>query len=949
MKKNVLLYPLILFSLLFTIPTLGYSQYYSSGQDPASLKWNQINSSNFQVIYPRGYDSVAQYIMNVMEYGRELTLKTKEVEPKKVSIIIHNQTIISNAEVAWAPSRMEVYTVTPQATYSQPWIEQLALHEYTHVLQISNIRQGFSKFLSYFFGEQITVGIFGLYIPYWFAEGDAVVNETAFSKSGRGRDPNFEAEVRAQIVEKGAYSLEKASLGSYKDFTPDRYHIGYYLVGQGKVEFGKDMWKKPLRNVARSPLGIVPFAKGIRKRTGLTKLEYYRHTTRNLKSEWIKQLVKTKAESLNLIIENESYTNYTNTSFISENEIFSLKKDFHGVGQFVILDTLGNEQILHTPGIYFDDYISIGGDFLCWSEYQFDPRWSHRSYVKVLKMNLKTHKIETVIDKTRYFSASISPSGSKIAAVEVDDLSQHFLVIFSAENGQIIKKIASPDNDFIAHPAWSPNENKIVAEVLNEYGKGIAIIDIDKEQFLNILPYGHVHLQYPSFWKNYVLFEAAYSGVMDVFALDIKTKSIFQTTETEYSASDYCLSPDSKNMVFSSYSAMGKQMVMKAWGKKNWRPISEVRNNAYPLADMLSKQEDTILNPDFIPRKKYEIKKYNKLANAINIHSWSFFTAGDEGNGLSPGIRLLSQNKLATLQARVGAHYDIFTTDTRYYAAVDYLGWYPVMSLGSNFTQRHLTQVHGNDTNTYRYDEFNINLSFYLPLTYTSGNWVYRVQPGIGLNLKSLDNLDVGLSVDYPDIKSGFYYLSTSGTQKSPSQNIFPRLGYNLSMAYYHTPLQSELGDMLSLGLAGYLPGLMRHDGQRIMLNYQLQNGDADFYTKSSNPPRGYVDLPYNELFTLRYDYKVPILYPDLNISSLFYFKRVTFGVFGDYSILPNRKATASYPDNNFWSAGGELTTDFHFLRMKFPIEMGIRASYVNGYIMNPKGITYELLYGIGI
>jgi len=931
------------------MPFIAHSQFYSSGQDPASLKWNQINSNNFQIIYPVGYDSVAQYVLNVMEYGRDLTIMTKNIEPKKISIILHNQTIVSNAEVAWAPSRMEFYTVTPQSTYSQEWYQQLAIHEYTHVLQISSMNQGLTKFLYSFFGEQITVGVFGLYIPYWFIEGDAVVNETALSKSGRGRDPNFEAKVRAQLLEIGSYSLEKASLGSYQDYTPDRYHIGYFLVGQGKIDYGKGMWNKPLLNAGSYPLAIVPFATGIKTETGLGKKDFYQQSLLNLRNEWIQQIVKTSPENLEPIIKTTSYTNYTNTNFYKANKIFALKKDYHDIGQFVMLDTLGNEEAILTPGYYLSDYISIGGDWLCWSEYQYDARWAYRSYIKILLYNLQTKEKKVLLNKTRYFSANISPSGKKIAAVEVDEFSQHSLVIIDAQSGEVLKKIKTPDNDFIAHPSWSVKEDKLVAEVLNSYGKGLAIFDLESGKTHHILAYGNDHIQYPTFWEKYVLFEASYSGVMDIYALDLATKSIYQCSKTPFSASDYCLSPNGKKLVFSSYSSLGKQMVMKDWNPKKWTPISEVNNHAYPLADMLSEQYGKVLDPQLVPQEKYKVEKYQKLANAINIHSWNFIHLDANNGGINPGISILSQNMLSTLQAYVGVDYSLNTKSFRYFGSIDYLGWYPVINIGADYGHRFIDDYQNNDTIRYYYQETNMNTTIYLPLLYTSGTWSFRIQPGLGFNHKKMTSNTSKLSFNYPEINSMSYFLALSGNKKTAYQNVFPKMGYSVSISYQNTPTQSSFGEMLSFSFTAYLPGIFRHDGIRLMTNYQDKYGDAAFYNDLTSPARGYTGLSYSELLTLRADYKTPLFYPDWNLSSLIYFKRIVLDVFGDYSSQVNAQLNLSNSENFFWSSGAELSTDVHFLRSKLPVSIGVRATYVNGYIKNPQAFVYELIYGFNI
>jgi len=942
---------IIYIALILTLainPLFGSAQYYSSGQDPASLKWNQINTDHFQVIYPVGFDSIAQYVLNVMEYGRALTIQTKKIEPKKISIILHNQTTVSNAEVAWAPSRMEFYTLTPQSTYSQEWYQQLAIHEYTHVIQISSMNQGLTNFLRYLFGEQITVAIFGIYVPFWFVEGDAVVSETALSKSGRGRDPNFEAEIRAQFLEIGAYSLEKASLGSYKDFVPDRYHIGYYLVGQGKAQYGKEMWNKPMMNCGRYPLAVVPFSRGIKSETGYTKKQFYIKTTGELINEWTQQLLLTKPNYYHAVTKLDSYINYTNNAFISDNKIFSLKEDYHDIGRFIMMDTLGNEEKLFTPGYYLSDYITIGGDLVCWSEYKYDPRWNYRRFNKIMLLNIKTGKKKTLIKKSRYFSPNISASGTQIAVIEIDELSKHSLVILDSHDGHIINQINSPDNQFIAHPSWSANEDKIVVEIMNEQGKGLALFDLKSKQVINVLPYGFTHIQYPTFWENYILFEAAYSGVMDLYAMDIRTKSIYKTTSTPFSESDYSISPNGKSHIMSSYSSKGKQIVIKNWDPKKWIPISEVKNRAYPLADILSRQEDTLLIPASIPTEDYEIKKYSKLGHLVNIHSWSPLHFDANNRSINPGISALSQNKLSTMTARIGADYNFNTESMRYYGNINYLGWYPVISLGGDYGKKFVTQSIDNNTVTHYYDEANFNAAISIPLLYTSGSWSFRIQAKTAYNYRKVYH-NKQLNFSFDQLESIDYSIALSGSQKSPFQNIFPRWGYNLNIEYRNTPFNTNAGDMLNIGFASYLPGMFQHDGIRLMLHYQDKIDRAFFFNDYAMPARGYTGLSYTDMLTLRADYQVPILYPDWNLSSLIYFKRVIMGGFFDYSMLPNAPENTSYPNHYFWSSGLDFTTDVHFLRTKAPINIGFRMIYVNGYVKNPQAMVYQFLWSLNI
>lgn len=944
--KQLLLFLVLLFS---AFSTMTFGQYYSSGQDPASLKWNEINSENFQVIYPIGYDSIAQYVINTMEYGRMLTLKNRHAETKKISVILHNQTIVSNAEVAWAPRRVEFYTVSPQSTYSQPWYEQLAIHEYTHVIQISSMNEGLTKFLYHLFGEQITVGIFGLYVPYWFIEGDAVVAETALSKAGRGRDPNFESELRSQLLEIGSYSLEKASLGSYKDFTTDRYHLGYFLVGQGRAHFGKDFWIKPMLNVAKYPLAIIPFGQGIKTNSGMDKRSFYEFSMQDLFEKWQRQLEETNPDNVDILSDDNSFTNYTNHFFIDEDHIFSLKKNYHGIGKFISMSTEGKEEKLFTPGFYFHEKISMGGDKICWSERRYDARWGYRSFTKIMLYDIKTRKKKTLLNKTRYFSPVISSSGEKIVVVEVDEFSQHYLVVLDADNGNVLQRIQSPDNDFIAHPSWSQKEDKIIAEVLNSHGKGLAIFSLKNHKIQQVLSFQHTHLQYPSFWKKYLLFEAAYNGIMNVYALDLQSRSLYQTTNTAFGASDYSISPDGKTIVFAHQSSKGKQLVTQTWNPEDWIPMSEVKNNSYPLADILSEQVDTLLKPEFIPQENYDIKKYSKFKNLINIHSWNPLNVDLNNATLNPGVNILSQNKLSTLSARIGANYNFNSQAMKYYANVDFMGWYPVISLRADYGGRMTDMIENNDTSTHFWNESNMSAVVYLPLLFTSGTWSHRIQPQLSFNYKQVDR-GAALNFNFRNIKSTDYSIQFSGQQKSPFQSIYPDWAYSLAISYAETPFNDDAGEMWSVNMATYLPGFFRHDGFRLMGTYQDKLNNSSFYSDMASPARGYSSISYKDLLTLRADYKVPLLYPDWNLSSLLYMKRIVMGLFYDYSIQADLPTDHAYHGiNYFWSSGMDLTTDVHFLRSKFPFEIGVRGVYVDGYAKNARGLYFQFLFGLSI
>ena len=202
-------------ALTFLVINIANAQFFQTGQDPSCIQWRQINTPEFQVIYPEDFEKEAQRLVFILTKTYEYGTKTMAVEPKKLSVVLHTYTSNSNGLVAWAPKRMELYTTPNQKIYSQDWLEQLALHEFRHLLQMDKIQSELPFLLKMILGEQATAMVTGLYLPLWLMEGEAVVAETAQSQSGRGRSASFSMEYRAQLTENGKYSYDKAYLVSY--------------------------------------------------------------------------------------------------------------------------------------------------------------------------------------------------------------------------------------------------------------------------------------------------------------------------------------------------------------------------------------------------------------------------------------------------------------------------------------------------------------------------------------------------------------------------------------------------------------------------------------------------------------------------------------------------------------------------------------------------------------
>ncbi|NMB51057.1 MAG: hypothetical protein GX999_01855, partial [Bacteroidales bacterium] len=165
-------YRSLLYCFLFLVPFSVSAQYYETGQDPASLKWLQIKTNRFKVIYPENYGNNGEKFALALEKAYNDISFLYPDSRFRIPVIIHNYTTQSNGYVAYAPRRMEIYPTPEQNTIPLDPARQLALHELTHVLQMESLNKGFSKFMSIFFGQQFP-GAMAALLPLWYLEGYA--------------------------------------------------------------------------------------------------------------------------------------------------------------------------------------------------------------------------------------------------------------------------------------------------------------------------------------------------------------------------------------------------------------------------------------------------------------------------------------------------------------------------------------------------------------------------------------------------------------------------------------------------------------------------------------------------------------------------------------------------------------------------------------------------------
>lgn len=931
---------IVFLALLFLISSPGFTQFYITGQDPASIKWKQINTPSFKIIFPESYSKKALEYANHLELSKNAVNSVYDSKLRKFKIVLHNQTTTSNAMVSPTPFHGDFFEMPTQTTYAQIWSKQLSLHEYRHAVQMQKIRQGFTKGFYYLIGDQATAIVFGAFLPFWFIEGDAVVSESLYSNSGRGRSPDFSMDLKAQLIDKKIYSYDKAQFGSFKNYTPDHYTLGYHMVLFGMNTYGSEMWNTTLNRVSKTPFMLVPFTSAIKKYHGKGKVGFYKDVMNELKTNWL----KTDNKEINYFVNqpyNKWFTNYRFPNITSNGNYIVLKNGIDDIDRFVMINKDGNEEILFTPGYIYGNSLSANDSLICWNEKAFHLRWNLKDYSIIKVHNYKNGKTEIITKKSRLFSPQLSHNSKYISASEVSENGEYSLVIIDLKSKNIFSKSSNKEDLFIITPNWSMDDKSIIYIGLGDKGKAIFEYDIVKDEHRQLTEFTYDDIKFASKKGNKLMFTAPYGNTNNIYVKILNNNKLYKITNTRFNVSDlkFSNSGEGEELLFAEYTADGYRISSINVSIDSSKQINNTNTTTSFVIDKLTNENTFNLDEANEENIDYEIKNYNKLTHLLNFHSWGPTVIDADNYSFAPGINLLSQNLLSTSVANMGYYYDTDEEKGSLKFSYDYYGLWPVIRFGAEYGGRRQYQF--NDTtqqyDEINYDETNFSLGIYVPLNFTRSKWIRGIQPYVGIERKILSMKDTVYKFHEDNFTGLTYRLNLYNQLKRSKKDIFPSWGQALNIIYRHTVNSISTNEQLAAESYLYFPSFINHHGLRIYSAYQKKNTQFYPYSSFITSARGYSSVTFDKFLSFKVDYALPIIYPDMDIPSVAYLSRVYAHVFGDnmYDIDKQK---------NYKSAGAELYTEWNFLGHFAIFTLGTR--YI--YRLNYSDSQIEFLFGIG-
>jgi hypothetical protein len=944
MKNYIFSKNQILFSILFIFINVIEANCQGEELDtnPPSLKWSKIKSAHFKVIYPNGLDSIANRTINVLETNYLPVASSLGKPPRPIAIILQNQNTVSNGFVSYTPRRSEFFITPPQdytllGTYN--WFDQLAKHEYRHIVQFDKALTGPNKYLHYLIGNLGISGLSFVVVPPWFWEGDAVGTETAHSLSGRGSIPAFSALMRSQLVDfKKPFSFSKANGRSFKHNVPNHYVLGYHLTNYMKEQHGYDVWGKILTKTYNFPIYPFSFSNNVKKITGKSIDKVYNDAYLNLKNQLQVQIENRVLYESNYINHSKPkyYTDYEYPQVINGNSVLAIKSGLANIAQLVILDDKNKEKKVHELGQHNDgSTLSVANNKAVWAEFMPDPRWKMRDYSNLKLIDLNTKKVIQLTKKARLAAPALSPNGRQIVAVNTAENGKYSLQFINAESGSIWKELPNPNNVFYQHPSWSADGKSIVVVGLLNNEKTIQLIDLESGEVKNLLPFSNNNYAHPILKGNFLLYNNALKGIDNVFLLNIKDNKNYQVTDAKFGAYNAVFTDNNDFVLFSDFTSTGHRIAKIPFEFGSLREVqnTDVEPVKYFGKWMLNEADSKFKKEIEMP--KYQPSKHSKW-NVLNVNSWGL-VANSGGSGLSVGVN--TQDLLSTTTTALNYSYSPFERQSSYSAGISYQGFFPIIDLNFENAGRQtvIPKEQNPETKVKLVDNWRqqaISLGIRLPLTFQRNKFVNRVSlgsslsfiEGQGYQLKGRFTSQIGDNT----LQSVTNYLSFSRRMKAAKRDVASRFEQSALIYSRNTPFGGDLKAKLFAGQASLtFPGVGRHDIIRFKASY-LTNGAKNTYNFSSPIafPRGYDYSIFDKLTFASVDYKVPIADPDFALGRLFYFQRIKGGLFVDFGqgqVVDDKNVTRKYAYNSY---GFDLSTIFNFMRLNVPIEMGVRFNY---------------------
>jgi hypothetical protein len=791
-------------TLLFTLLLLVFHSAAFAKYHP-EIKWKEISTERFFVVFPKGYQDEAVYTLNKAQklYNRLTQLWGTRIPGKsKIRILLSDSYDDSNGNATFFPyNQIEVslFTPPPDSTIGsgKDWIRLVLAHELTHIINL-NAGSGFTYFMRKILGSNPLLYPV-IYVPDWILEGMAVYSESQTNQGGRLNTPDYRLMLN--------HIAKAGKIPAWGDFWGDptswpgatsKYLYGAAFINFLTEKYGDHKIPELVKIFAYYPIpytftrGLEPKKLNIHQRFK----RVFEKSTRELWEEFLQYLGSGTRGNINRCIgsENQDHTGGTNRPDSAKNKVTFLTK----TGRFKKYPIFTNDEkifyVNHTykeyPGIY---QLNIktrssrrlikksGINGLYYSSQENKIYFSAADYFKafywfsdIYCLDLETNKVRRLTRGSRLFYPVKDPSNrNKVYCVRRVN-NKSYLSVFDLKTRS--SKIISRGFDSMAYIAISP-DNQYIATSLKRKNNhwAIALFSLDG-QLEKVLTEDYGKCYYPV-WKNahQLFFICHYNNNYCLAALDLDTNIFYIYDDPHIPAIRFFSLKSGKSkdkMIASVFDSSGYNLgLVDLPGLKN----KAKEKAAAEMADG-NREELRGVEGKFNSPQQYKSKSYNFLRDLIPKYISGYFKYSS--NELKPGI-IMSGHDLSYRNSFIFETFFGFRSKKNdFNFTYTYDGWYPTLS----FHYSDLSDFnHSSDYGDYIHSEKKFELVGFYPLrinehnrAYLYSNFHFETASDRYLNLSRQNRLKLN------GFKLGIFYNSA----KRYYDSISYADGMSLSLSY---------------------------------------------------------------------------------------------------------------------------------------------------------------------
>jgi hypothetical protein len=899
-------------------------------QNPSSIKWMQIKTSHFRVVFPEDIRSKGYETACLLERAYTPVSRSLQCSPRNTAVFLFNQSVISNGYTSLAPRHMGFYTTPPQnaGMYGGiDWLQILTIHEYRHMVQFTDLDQNLTTFVGSLFGDYGKLFCMGISIPFWVLEGDAVCSETVFSEEGRGRLASFTRDIRALELENTRFSYSKAYLGSYRQYFPDHYHLGYLLTAYIRKNYGTEVWNESIEHTTRFPLYPFMFSRGLKKHTHYNLEKIYHGCLNEFDSIWS---ANTSSEPTTDFFKispgiQRGFTNYSYPFPIDANRILALKSGFDDAPTLVIIEGGKETKLIEIRPV---DRIHSNGKLVTWASRTTDIRWGQRDYSDILLYDLTTGELRYLTWRGKYFAPSISPDGRQLAAIEYGSDMNCSLVILDTKSGRELSRYTFPPDAFARMPAWSADGTKLVMTITSGSKRTVSLFNIASGEWSEIIPPTTESITNPAFYNDYILFGSPVAGTDAIYAIHSGSKERYLVLQSRYGVYNAVLSAEDSSFLFQNYTTCGYEIDGQKINTRAWKDFTtlEIKKDNY-VKQLVNQEEggNIFESVNTVNFSEYKEKKFHSLLHSVKIHSWAPYPIV---NGV--GFSVFSNDVLNTTMLEAGVNYFPKDYAHREYIKLRYSKYFPIFDMGLSYGRNYNAEQDSSDRYTFRkVNEKVMHFDIILPLDFSQHIYTTTLEPEIGLKyiFAEFPDADSTESQKY-DVLALAFQFNFARIKQQTYRDIHPKFAQVFTFSLWNSPFEQDLqGSRLLFNGKLYFPGLWKHHSLILSAGFEknthLFREGIYKLTSDLEPVRGYGRIVSDQTRKGMIEYTMPLFYPDVALGPILYIKRVSANLFSDNAII--------YLEDNsdfYNSVGIDLNFEVNWFKIIIPFEMGMRYSY---------------------